>query len=296
MTRSSILFSAAIIAAALALPATVKAEDKVIAKVDGKEITEAQLALAEQDLGQGISGVPENQKRLVLLEFLIEHQLLANAAEKEKYNQGEDFDRRMAYYTRRALRDAYFEKSIRDSVSEKAAKKIYDDQSKGLKPETEIRARHILLKKEDEAKAVVKELASGAKFEEVAKKKSTGPSAANGGDLGYFTKGRMVKPFEDAVFALKKGEVSAPVKTKFGWHVIKVEDVRTRPIPTFDDVKDRIMSSLIQTTAQDTVAKLHKNGKIEVFDEELAKQREQLRKEFEQRQKATMPNLPLPKN
>lgn len=294
MKPSHILFAAPVLLALLAAPQPVFAEDKVIAKVGGKEITESNFTLAEQDLGPGLSGVPEEQKRVVLLEFLIEHQLLANAAEEAKMDKGPEFEQRLKYYRRRALRDAFFENGIRDQVSEQAAKTIYDDQVKAIKPETELHARHILVEKEDEAKAVVKELAGGADFAELAKKKSIGPSAQNGGDLGYFTKGRMVKPFEDAAFALKKGEISAPVKTKFGWHVIKVVDVRERPVPTFDDVKDRIMSSLIQRKAQDTVARLQKEGNIEVLDPDLAKQRDELRKAYEEQQKQQMPPMPQP--
>lgn len=256
----------------------VQAEDKVVARVDGKDITEAQIDLADNDIGAELSNVPADQKRAVLLEFLIEHQLLANEAEKAKLAKGEEFEQRLAYYRRRAMRDAFFENGIRDQISIKAAEAIYKDQVKGVKPEIEVHARHILVKEEKEAKELVKELANGGDFIELAKKKSKGPSAANGGDLGYFTKGRMVKAFEEAAFPLKKGEISAPVKTKFGWHIIKVEDKRARPVPGFDDVKDRIMASLIQRKAQDVVAKLQKDGKIEVLDETLAKQREALRR------------------
>lgn len=274
-----------------------RAEDKVIATVGGKEIKQSHLDLAEKDLGPELSSVPPEQKNVILLEFLIEHQLLANAAEEKKLDSGDDFEERLAYYKRRAMRDIFFEKSIAGEVSEAAAKKIFDDQIKGVKPETEIKARHILVKEEATAKEIIKEIAGGADFVELAKKKSQGPSAPNGGDLGYFSKGRMVKAFETAAFSLKKGEVSAPVKTKFGWHVIKVEDIREQPLPDYADVKDRIMSSLIQRKAQEVVMKLHQEGKIEVLDKALAEKRAKMRQEFEERQqlqKLQQPLLPKP--
>jgi peptidyl-prolyl cis-trans isomerase C len=160
---------------------------------------------------------------------------------------------------------------VRDAVTEAQAKTAYDEQIAKVVPEPEVRARHILVKTEQEAKDLVKQLKAGADFVELAKKSSDGPSAQTGGDLGYFARGQMVKPFEDAAFALKAGEISAPVQTEFGWHVIKVEDKRNRPVPQFDEVKDELIASLVQNQLKTVVQGLRGTAKVEIVDPELKK-------------------------
>ena len=119
-------------------------------------------------------------------------------------------------------------------------RKVYDDAVKQMPSEQEVHARHILVPTEDEAKAIEDQLKKGADFATLAKEKSKDPGAADGGDLGYFTKDQMVPEFADVAFKLDKGQVSDPVHTQFGWHVIKVEDKRTKPTPTFDEVKGQL--------------------------------------------------------
>ena len=267
---------AALLAATIAVAAAADTgDDKVIARVNGVDIKASEFRLAKAEIGPELANIPEAQRRVVLLEYLVENYILASAAEKEKLHNAADFQRRLDYYRRRALRDAYVEKNINASISEAAAKKIYEDQVGAAKPAEEIHARHILVEKEDKAKNLIKDLANGKDFAELAKKESKGPSAAQGGDLGYFSKGRMLKAFEEAAFALKAGEVSEPVKTQFGWHVIKVEDRRTRPVPTFASVKGRLMESLRQRKAQEIVGSLRKKAKIDVLDEDLKKAHEE---------------------
>ena len=153
---------------------------------------------------------------------------------------------------------------------DKEARAIYDEKVKNLAPQEEVRARHILVKSEDEAKKVSEELRAGKDFDEVAKSHSQGKDGESG-DLGYFSRGQMVKPFEDAAFALEKGKISDPVQTEYGWHVLKVEDKRNREPPSFDEVKDQITSSLINTKLQSTIQDLRQNGKIDVIDPEIKK-------------------------
>jgi len=160
---------------------------------------------------------------------------------------------------------------VREAVTEAQAKAAYDEQIAKLAPEPEVRARHILVKTEQEAKDIVKQLKAGADFTELAKKSSDGPSAQTGGDLGYFSRGQMVKPFEDAAFSLKPGQISDPVQTEFGWHVIKVEDKRNRPLPTFDEVKEQLMASLVQNQLKTVVQTLRGSAKIDIVDPELKK-------------------------
>ena len=160
--------------------------------------------------------------------------------------------------------------SITNAVTEDAAKKIYDEKIATMKPEQEIHARHILVATEDEAKKVAERLKNGEDFATVAKEVSK-DAGAEGGDLGFFTRGQMLKPFEDAAFALDVGQISAPVQTQFGWHIIKVEEKRDQPLPTFDQVKETIMGQLVQQKAQEVVSGLRDTAKIDVVDPELKK-------------------------
>jgi len=242
-----------------------------VAKVNGADITDAELTFAEAEVGAEIAGLPAESRRRVLLEYLIEAHLFADEANKDQLTSGKDFENRLAYYKLRAMRDAFYEKKVRGGVSDAQAKAAYDEQIGKLKPEPEVHARHILVKTEEEAKDLVKQLKAGADFNELAKKSSDSSNAHSGGDLGYFSRGQMVKSFEDAAFALEPGQVSDPVKSEFGWHVIKVEDKRNRPVPTFDEVKDQIMASLVQTQLKDTVQKLRSSASIDILDPELKK-------------------------
>ena len=242
-----------------------------VARVNGEDITEAELAFAEAEVGAEIAGLPAESRRRVLVEYLMEAHLFAGEANKDQLATGKDYEARLAYYKLRALRDTFYEKKVRESVTEAQAKAIYDEQVAKLKPEPEVRARHILVKTEEEAKDLVSKLRAGGDFNELAKKSSDGPSAHTGGDLGYFSRGQMVKPFEEAAFALEPGQISDPVKSEFGWHVIKVEDKRNRPAPSFDEVKDQIMTSLVQSQLKDVVQKLRAAAKIEVLDPDLKK-------------------------
>ncbi|MEL7544328.1 MAG: peptidylprolyl isomerase [Pseudomonadota bacterium] len=278
MLRESIA-GAAVAALLLTFPATTAiADETVIATVNGVTVTQKDLDFAASEIGPQLSTVPGEQRKQVLADYVIENTLLALAAKKDKLGDASGFDDRLSYYRQRALRDAYFEKTVIKSVTEADAKKVYDQQIGGQAPQEEFRARHILVKTEADANDVVEQLNRGADFAELAKTKSTGPSNARGGDLGYFSKGQMVKPFEDAVLKLEKGAVSEPVKTQFGWHVIKLEDKRQRELPKFGPLKERIMSSLIQQKAAEVLSGLRQSATIEFADKELEKQIEQARR------------------
>jgi peptidyl-prolyl cis-trans isomerase C len=248
------------------------AEDKVVATINGSPITEGDLAVAESEIGGDMGTMPSAQKRTSLLEFLIDNQLFAQAAEKEKLDQGADFETRLNYLKRRALREVYFEKVIKASVTDADARKVYDEQVKLLKPEEEVSARHILVETEEQAKALKEQLDKGADFAKLAKENSKDPgSKDDGGNLGYFGHGQMVPQFEDVVFKLKKGEVSEPVKTQFGWHLIKLDDRRMKKPPAFEVVKDRIVQSMLLQKAQKIATDLRASAKIEVVDPEIKK-------------------------
>jgi peptidyl-prolyl cis-trans isomerase C len=153
------------------------------------------------------------------------------------------------------------------AVTDQAMHQVYDEAVKQMASAQEVRARHILVPSEAEAKAVLTEIQKGTDFAELAKQKSKDPgAAAQGGDLGYFTKDQMVPEFAEVAFKLDKGQVSEPVKTQFGWHVIKVEDKRSKPVPEFDKVKDQVETFVMRKAQGEYIAKLRAGAKIERMD------------------------------
>ena len=265
----------AVAGAALALAATALADSKVLAKVDGKDITDADVALASSEIGPNLGSIPPEQRNAVLVNYIIDNRLMSAAAEKAGLGSDASMAARLEYYKARALRDLFFDKSVAGAVKEADAKATYDKKVAEIKPVEEVHALHILVEKKEEADDLVAKLKAGGDFAALAKEKSkdTG-SGAQGGDLGYFTPDQMVKPFADAAFALKKDEVSAPVKSEFGWHVIKMLDKRTKatkPLPAFEAVKDQILNGLVQQKAQEVISGLHKGAKIEYVDADLKK-------------------------
>jgi peptidyl-prolyl cis-trans isomerase C len=267
-TWSALLLIAAFIGL-VSLPA-VAADDPVVARVNDVDIKQSDLDFAATEVGQRLVSLPAIDRKRVLLQYVIENELMAGAGQKDSLDKTESFPGRVAYHQRRALRDAFFDVKISDAVTEADAKKIFDEKIGELKPEQEMHARHILVATEEEAKGVAERLKKGEDFAALAKEKSK-DAGAEGGDLGFFTKGQMVKPFEDAAFALDVGEISEPVQTQFGWHIIKIEEKRDQPLPTFDQVKEAIIAQLIQAKAQEVVTGLRDAAKIEVIDPELKK-------------------------
>jgi peptidyl-prolyl cis-trans isomerase C len=142
-------------------------------------------------------------------------------------------------------------------------RKLYDDSVQKAKPEEEVRARHILVETEDKAKEILKKLKAGANFAELAKAESKDTGSSDGGDLGYFTKDQMVSEFAEVAFKLANGSLSDPVKTQFGWHIIKIEDKRTKAVPAFDAVKDDIRAYLARRAQAELVGQLRQAAKIE---------------------------------
>jgi peptidyl-prolyl cis-trans isomerase C len=279
---------AALLAGGLfAAPVSARAEDKVVAKVNDKVVTEADLAFAEAEVGGDLGNMPAATKKRILVEYLIETQLFAGAAEQDKLASGADFDKRMIYWHQRALRDAYFDKTVRGGIDEAAAKTFYEGQLKALPPEEEVQARHILVDSEAKAKELADQVAKGEDFAKLAKENTNdGASREDGGMLGYFGKGQMVPQFEQAAFALQKGEVSKPVQSQFGWHLIKVEDRRQRPPPSFEEVKDRIIGSMVQAKAQEVAGALRARAQIEYIDPDVKKEVEADKEKQAARQKA----------
>jgi peptidyl-prolyl cis-trans isomerase C len=236
--------------------------DRVIARVNGTDIKAGDLALADEDIGSNLP-MTGDARRDYLTRYLIDMQLIAQSAETKKLGDDEDFKRRLAFARNKLLMERYLQTEGRAAVSDAALHDLYQQVTKEMAGEQEIHARHILVPTEDDAKAVFEQLRKGADFATLAKEKSKDPSSSEGGDLGYFTRDRMVPEFADAAFKLQVGQISDPVKTEFGWHIIKLEDKRNRPIPEFDKVKDQLENMVARKALSEQVAKLRAEAKIE---------------------------------
>ena len=265
--RLALCLAAGLSAAAL-LTGIAQAEPKVLAKIDGVPITEEDVSDALLDIGPGLPQKLEGPAReKYVLDYLIDLKLVAKKAQADKLDTGADFARRLAYYHDKLAMEALLTEAAKAATTEEAEHKAYDEAAKAQPPVEEIHARHILLPTEDEAKAALARIKKGEDFAKVATELSKDP-AGDGGDLGWFTKDRMVPEFADAAFKLEPGQVSDPVKSQFGWHIIKVEEKRMKTFPPFDQVKDQAARYVGQKAQSDLIASLHQGVKIERMDED----------------------------
>jgi peptidyl-prolyl cis-trans isomerase C len=252
------------------------AKDPLIAKVNGVEIHQSDLDLAETEAGQ-IPPMPPDAKRDYLVQFAADVILVAKAAEAKHIGDTADFKRRMEFDRRKLLMSELLQSVGKAALTDAAMHKVYEDAIKQLGDKQEVHARHILIRApagdekasaaaKAKIEAIIVRLKKGEDFAKVAKETTEDPSGkTNGGDLGYFTKEQMVPEFSKVAFDLKKGEISGPVKTQFGWHVIKVEDKRAKPPPKFDEVKGQIQNFVERKAQADLVQKLRAEAKIEKF-------------------------------
>ncbi|MCH1542965.1 MAG: peptidylprolyl isomerase [Alphaproteobacteria bacterium] len=215
-----------------------------VVTVNGIAITYDDISMAEDELLGLVGQLPEQQRFETLVSFMVERLLAANAARKAGLENSAEVEKRVAFLKQKALQDVYVSGLLMERVNEESVSAYYQKNIVEGPKQEEVRARHILVDSREEAEAVIAAVKNGGDFIELAKKRSKGPSGAGGGDLGYFDRAAMVAPFSDAAFKLKKGKVSDPVKTQFGWHVIKLEDRRTKPTPALDDVRDQIYQIL----------------------------------------------------
>jgi peptidyl-prolyl cis-trans isomerase C len=235
----------------------------VLAKVNGKEITDEDLKIVAEDLGPSLPPQLQGKAReAYLLDYLIDGELIAQKALADKLDQDPEFPKKLAYIREKLLMESVLRKLSKEAATDAAMKKTYDEVAKEQKPETEVHARHILVATEDDAQAALKRVKAGEDFAKVAKELSKDPGS-EGGDLGWFTKDRMVPEFADAAFKLEVGQISEPVKSQFGWHVIKLEGKREKTFPPFDEVKDQVARYVVQKAEEEMIVKLRKDAKIE---------------------------------
>jgi peptidyl-prolyl cis-trans isomerase C len=250
-----------------AVAATARADPKILAKVDGVAITEDDFNDAMADIGPGLPEKLEGPEReKYVLDYLIDLRLVAKQALADKLDGTADFARRLAYYHDKLAMEGLLTNVAKSATTEEAERKAYDEAAKAQPPEPEVHARHILLPTEEEAKAALARIKAGEDFAKVATELSK-DTAGDGGDLGWFTKDRMVPEFADVAFKLEPGQVSDPVKSQFGWHIIKVEAKRMKTFPPFEQVKDQAGRYVAQKAQTALITSLRDKAKIERFDE-----------------------------
>jgi peptidyl-prolyl cis-trans isomerase C len=267
------MFGALAIAALLGVSGTpLRAQDDpVLARVNGVDVHESDLALAEDEIGSNMPQMAPDQKRQYLITYLADVVMLAQAAEQQHLGNDPEVQHRLAFDRNKVLMEAMLQKAGQAAQTDEALHKVYDDAVKQMGSEQEVHARHILVATEDEAKQIEAQLKGGADFAKLAKEKSKDPSGAqNGGDLGWFTKDQMVPEFAEAAFKLDKGQISDPVHTQFGWHVIQVVDKRIKPPPSFDQAKPQLENYVAHRAQAELVDNLRKAGKVERLDKPAA--------------------------
>lgn len=259
---------------ASASPLAAQDKDPLAAKVDGVEIHESDLAAAEEEAGQ-LPPMSPDAKKDYLVTLLADMILVSKEAETRKLGDTPAFKSKLEFARKKLLMESLLSATGQAAMTDAAMHKVYDDAIKQMGEEQEVHARHILIRAaagddkaskaaEDKIKAIITRLKKGEDFSKVAGEVTEDPSGkANGGDLGYFTKEQMVPEFAEVAFKLDKGQISDPVKTQFGWHVIKVEDKRTKAPPKFEDVKPQIEQYVQRKAQADLVTKLRANAKIE---------------------------------
>jgi peptidyl-prolyl cis-trans isomerase C len=289
--RAGILTAALALLLAAAGPLLAQDKDPLLAKVNGTEIHQSDLAIAEEEAGQ-IPPMSPAAKQDYLVQFMADMILVSKAAEAKKMADGADFKRRVAFARNKLLMEQLLQSVGKQALTDAAMHKVYDDAVKQMGQEQEVHARHILIRAaagdekaskeaESKIKAIIVRLKKGGDFAKLASELSEDPSGkANGGDLGYFTKEQMVPEFSDTAFKLDKGQISEPVKTQFGWHVIKVEDKRLKPLPKFEEVKPQIEQYVTRKAQAELVTSLRASAKIEKMykTEEPAKKDEPAKK------------------
>lgn len=246
---------------------TVEPGNPIVAKVDGKDITRVDIYRFIQTMPQNVQQMPAVQVYPMAMEQVINTRIVQTKADQADIENSPEFKLEMDIAKQQIARNMYLQQQIDKKITDSMIKKSYDDFLKKVPEVEERRASHILLEDEGKAKAVIEKLNKGGNFEELAKELSKGPTGPNGGDLGYFAKNEMVPEFSGAAFAMKVGEISKePVKTQFGYHVIKITEERQRPKPTMEMMTPMIKAELSRTVLDDLLKDWRKGADIEQFD------------------------------
>jgi peptidyl-prolyl cis-trans isomerase C len=281
LRRAGILAASLALLLGVAAPAFAQDKDPVVATVNGTAIHQSDLTIAEEEAGQ-LPPMSADAKRDYLIQFVTDMTLLTQAAEAKKLGDSDEFKQKLAFARKKLLMESLLQSVGKDAMSDAALHKAYDEAVKQMPDEEEVHARHILIRAPQgdekagaEAKKkiedVIARINKGEDFTKVAKEVTEDPSGkANGGDLGWFTKDQMVPEFSEVAFKLKPGQISEPVHTQFGWHVIKLEDKRKKQAPAFADVKPQLEQFVTRKAQADLITKLRAEAKIEKKDQPKA--------------------------
>lgn len=250
--------------AAPAAEATPADPAEVIATVNGEDVTLGDLISLRAALPAQYQAIPDEQLYDALLEQITSQILLRQAADAEKLSERPAVIRGLAFQRTSFLSELYLREKLTEAITAEAIEAKYKEEVEKAEPVKEYHARHILVKEEAAAKEIAEEARKeGADFAELAKEKSEGPSAPNGGDLGWFGPGQMVPEFQEATFALEPGAISDPVQTQFGWHVIKLIDSREVTPPSFDEIKPQLAVQVRRDRVQSAIEKRVSESKVE---------------------------------
>lgn len=241
-----------------------KGADPVAARVDGVAIHQSDVLAAIDNLPPQYAQIPRETLVNAVLEKLIDGTLAARQARAAGLEKDPEFIEALSRARVQLLEQLFIKRLLARRVTERALRRRYERDRKSMTRDKEVRARHILVRTREEAEGVIKQLREGKDFAELARLVSTGPSKAQGGDLGFFKREQMVAPFATAAFALRKGEFSkAPVKTRYGWHVIKVEEIKAATPPSFDEVRGQLEQKMGDEVIEKEMESLRKAAKIE---------------------------------
>lgn len=267
-------FQAGIIAGALALclavpftsaAQTPAADNPVVATVDGTEIRLDEILALRASMPDSYAKLPLSALLEPLIEQAVNSRLVLAKAEADGLGDDPDVAARLSEIAARLMQEVWLTRQIESHVTEGALRDRYAAFIKENPPQSEIKASHILLKTEAEARQMLKRLSGGANFGELAREYSTGPSASQDGDLGFFARGQMVPAFEAAAFGLETGKHTlAPVQTQFGWHIIQVTDRRSAEPPPYEEVRSELAAEMSEQAIGTIVAALRSTAKVEI--------------------------------
>lgn len=233
--------------------------DTVLATVNGVDITVGHVIITLQALPAQYQALPDEVLFEGILEQLIQQTVLSQSMTELSHAT----EIQLENERRAIIAGEKIDEVLAEAVTDEALQAAYDEAVATMEPETEYNASHILVETEEEAQALLEELEAGADFAELAMEKSTGPSGPNGGSLGWFSKGMMVQPFDDAVTALEVGEIGGPLQTQFGWHVMILNETREKPVPTLDEMRDTLVAAIEDSAIEEAVTSLVDSADIE---------------------------------
>lgn len=238
-----------------------QSDDKVIAIINNEKIYQSNIDIIIRDL-QRTGTIIDEKSRKTLMNRLIEQKMVAQYATKNGYSKRDDVQKQIQVMTEMVLKDSYLTDLVHKEVTEDAVKKEFDKQMASFRPEFEYKAAHILVDTEEKANKIKDKLDNGEDFSKLAKEYSSDGNADTGGDLGFFSKDMMVKPFSDMTARLKIGQFSEPVQTDFGWHIIKLNDTRPLPKPTFEQLRPQIEAHLSREVINKHIEEMKQESKI----------------------------------